>query len=132
MNKYYNGLLLAVVLCSAVGGLIALEKLEKPSFRESTQEMLKITALSYIGSYGLFHSVGTGLIAPFEAACGTDWERCMAKSRGEKFSFGKTLSTFGNELKENVSEINRRLIRSHRIAAPVVFGSSLAWHYIYG
>jgi hypothetical protein len=129
MSKYYNGLLVAVVVCSAVNGITASEKTSEPSFIESTQERLKDTAVCYGVGYALLHYFGTS-VTPVFALMGTDFERNWAKARGEKFSFGKTVTTFGQELGDSFLTANKAIIRSHRIAAPVVFGSSLAWHML--
>ena len=120
--KKNNSLFLAIaILCSVIGGVIA-QDIEQ-SFRESTQCILKETAVYYVLGYGVLHYFATGL-APLWAMMSTDLERSMAKARGEKFPLGKTVVTFGKELREGFLYMNKGLIRSHRIVAPVVFGSA--------
>ena len=124
--KKNNSLFLAIaILCSVIGGVIA-QDIEQ-SFRESTQHILKETAVGYVLGYGVLHYFGTAL-APFAALMETDFDRYVAKQRGKSFSFKKTLFTFGNYSREAFFEFNKKIIKTHRIAAPVVFGSSLAWH----
>lgn len=122
MKKY--SLLIVGLLSSAMVSLTALED-TKQSFVESTKEDLKIASILYAKGYGVAHGVGSLGFALAHAHIEADCERWQAKQNGEKISFKKTANTFTKEFKDAFGYVNKRMIQSHRFAAPAVFAGVL-------
>lgn len=125
MKKY--SLLIVGLLSLAMVSLTALED-TKQSFVESTKEDLKIASILYAAGYMSVTLVENCLLVPGEALIKTNIERGLAKQSGQKVSLRKTAHTFAKELKDEFLYINKGIIRSHRIAAPVVLGSVVAYN----
>ena len=125
--KKFNAVLIILLIGFSLSS-IASEECSKPSFMRSTQQRLKETAKWYGLGYGALHAFTIGALIPFAALMETDFDRFMAKEKGESLSLKKTVLTFGNYSREAFFDFNKAIFRTHRVAAPVVFGSAIAWH----
>lgn len=121
--KKYNGLLMAFLVGFSVS-LIASEDTKK-SFVESTKEDLAIGSILYATVYASATIVGNCFWVPFVGLIEASIERGQARENGQKISFKKTANTFAKELKDEFL-MNKGIIRSHRVAAPVVLGGIVA------
>jgi hypothetical protein len=127
--KKYNSLLMIGLISSVMGSLTASQDM-KQSFVESTKEDLKIASILYAEGYGVAHGVGSLGFALAHAHIEADFERWQAKQNGEKISFKKTANTFTKEFKDAFGYVNKRIIPSHRVAAPAVIIGVVA-HNLY-
>lgn len=123
MNKLYS-LLISAAVCSAATGLVGSEKSENLFFDESTQEVLKDTALFYgisyafLYSYATVGSIGCCLIDTALDSIDTVIGRCSAKKYRHNFSVIQSLK----EIPGTVFLLNKEVTRTHKVAAPLAIG----------
>jgi len=117
--KKYNNLLMVGLFSLVMGSLIASEG-TKPSLVESTKKDLKIASILYTAVYSSLHIVGGTGVPLLDATMKADFDRYMAKQKGEKIPFKTTVHTFGKELKDSFFSVNKGIIRSHLVVAPAV------------
>jgi hypothetical protein len=121
VNKFYNGLLLAVVV--SLSGLVASEK---QFFDESTQNALQKPLRWYLGAYTAAWGIGnvlnvafTTFFSPFAVVMGMAWK--------DSKLIDQALSPLSN-VKQGNREICKALLKTTPVTAPIIFGSVVAWH----
>jgi hypothetical protein len=126
MNKYNKGLLVAALCSIASNGLIASQAKARPFFDESTQKTLEKTAKRYAYGYMGIYGAGTGLavVGTFVA---TPLMAMFSLVTKDAKVLGEALNPFATARELNRG-IYRQIHRSHFLAAPCVFGTSLVYH----
>ena len=125
--KNYNSLIIALFMGFFGSTIAQQEKSRSFSLEASTQQSLKETAKWYAYSYGLLHYYSIGL-ASLVAIVVTHGEMHMAKMIDEKVPLSKIITTFGRGFKGCCYDLNKRIIRTHAVAAPIVFGGTVAYN----